>query len=84
MLQKIINRISAFINTRKYRRQARVIDAIRKESKRVVQIREFNSELYISYHDIPLINVRFLHDTQKVLADARKTREDYIGSDVIR
>lgn len=84
MLQKFINRISAFINTRKYRRQARVLDAIRKESKRVVQIREFNSELYISYHDIPLINVRFVQDTQMVLADARKTREDYIGSDVIR
>lgn len=84
MLQKFINRISAFINTRKYRRQARVLDAIRKESKRVVQIREFNSELYISYHDIPLINVRFVQDTQMVLADARKTREDYIGSDVIK
>lgn len=84
MLQKFINRISAFINTRKYRRQAKVLDAIRKESKRVVQIREFNSELYISYHDIPLINVRYLQDTQRVLADARNTREEYISSDVIK
>lgn len=84
MLQKFINRITAVMQSRKYRRQARVLDAIRKESKRVVQIREFNSELYISYHDIPLINVRFVQDTQMVLADARKTREDYIGSDVIR
>lgn len=84
MLQKIINSVHVFINTRKYRRQAKVLAAIRRESKRVVQIREFNSELYISYHDIPLINVRFVQDTQQVLADARKTREEYIGSDVIR
>lgn len=84
MIQKVIKSITNYLQTCKYRRQAKTIAAIRKESQRVVQIREFNSQLYISYHDIPLIDVRYLQDAQRVLADARRTREDYISSDVVK
>lgn len=51
MIQKVIKSITNYLQTCKYRRQAKTIAAIRKESQRVVQIREFNSQLYISYHD---------------------------------
>lgn len=83
-VQKFIKNISDYIQKRKYRRQANELAAIRKESKRVIQIREFHSQLYFSYNDIPLIDVRCVEDAQAVLADARKTREDYFYDDIIK
>lgn len=76
--------VSAMQKRRLHREEAHREEAHREEARiekdtaRVVQVMEFNRQLYISYDGIPLIDIRYVGDVQAVLSDARKTRKEYI------
>ena len=57
---------------------------VREEGLRLVQVMEFDGQLYISYNGIPLVNVKYVMDTQAVLENARSTRMRFIQKFIIK
>lgn len=82
-MKKVIGFISAYLQGRKARKAEQRKAAMQSESLKVVQIMEFQRQLYISYDNIPLIDIRYVEDVQSVLNEARAIREKYIESNSI-
>ncbi len=82
-MKKISRFISAYLKGRKERKAEKQKAVMQSESLKVVQVMEFQKELYICYNNIPLINTRFVENVQSVLSDARAIREKYIESNNI-
>lgn len=82
-MKKISEFISAYLKGRKERKAEQQKAVMQSESLKVVQVMEFQNQLYICYNNIPLIDIR-LENVQSVLNDARTIREKYIESNNIK
>lgn len=82
-----MNRISRFISAYLKGRQERKAEqrkaVMQSESLKVVQVMEFQKQLYICYNNIPLIDIRYVENVNK-RNDARTIREKYIESNNIK
>lgn len=83
-MKKISEFISAYFKGRRERKAEQLKAEMHSESLKVVQVMEFQNQLYICYNNIPLIDTRFVENLQSVLNDARKIREKYIESNYIK
>lgn len=83
-MKKISEFISAYFKDRRERKAEQLKAEMQSESLKVVQVMEFQNQLYICYNNIPLIDTRFVENLQSVLNDARKIREKYIESNYIK
>lgn len=82
-MKKIIERISTYLKGRKERKAEQQKAVMQSESLKVVQVMEFQNQLYICYNNIPLIDIRYVDNVQSVLNEARAIREKYIESNNI-
>lgn len=75
----IIDKIAAWVESRRRHTIARRRALCDEHAKDTVQVREFNSVVYLSYNDTPLVPV---DDFKKPVADildaARKAYSDYM------
>ena len=79
-----MNKITSIVRQRRYKRLRTKIEMVREEGLRLVQVMEFDGQLYISYNGIPLVNVKYVMDTQAVLENARSTRMRFIQKFIIK
>lgn len=83
-MNRIIRFISAYLKGRQERKAEQRKAVMQNESLKVVQVMEFQKQLYICYNNIPLIDIRYVENVQTVLNDARTIREKYIESNNIK
>lgn len=81
---KISNFISAYLKGRQERKAEQQKAVMQSESLKIVQVMEFQNQLYICYNNIPLIDIRYVENVQTVLKEARTIREKYIESNNIK
>lgn len=81
---KISKFISAYLKGRQERKAEQQKAVMQSESLKIVQVMEFQNQLYICYNNIPLIDIRYVENVQTVLKEARTIREKYIESNNIK
>lgn len=77
-MNSIIELISDRLEKAKQRREEKMELEMVEISKRTVQVKEFDGELYISHNGIPLVNLNYLQNSIDVLNNARKVSSKYI------
>ena len=65
-MKKISEFISAYLKGRKERKAEQQKAVMQSESLKVVQVMEFQNQLYICYNNIPLIDIRYVENVQSV------------------
>lgn len=74
-MKKISEFIYAYLKGRKERKAEQQKAVMQSESLKVVQVMEFQNQLYICYNNIPLIDIRYVENVQSVLNDARQSEK---------
>lgn len=77
-MNSIIKLISDRLEKAKQRRKEKKALEMVEISKRTVQVKEFDGELYISHNGIPLVNLNYLQNSIDVLNNARQVSSKYI------